>query len=76
MAFDTFDIGASFYHDENGTIHTCTNETRGAWWYDTCHHSNLNGDYSATGTVKAVNWGGFRGYNYSLKRTEMKLRRL
>ena len=49
----------------------------GAWWYSGCHHSNLNGFYhrgSDSPHGRGVNWLHWRGHNYSLKRTEMKIR--
>jgi ficolin len=57
---------------------SCSRSYNGAWWYEDCHSSNLNGDYLrgphpdifATG----VNWETFKGLYYSLKRTEMKIR--
>ena len=42
-----------------------------------CHSSNLNGLYlngSQVSYANGVNWLSFRGYRYSLKRTEMKVR--
>ena len=71
MAFDTYDIGASGYHNIS-----CPERAHGAWWYQGCHDSNLNGDYHQNGTHKTVSWADFRGHTYALKRTEMKLRRL
>ena len=56
---------------------SCAETFKGAWWYKTCHESNLNGQYLG-GPHKTyadgINWGKFRGYYYSLKRSEMKLR--
>ncbi|KAK3733935.1 hypothetical protein QZH41_009582 [Actinostola sp. cb2023] len=52
----------------------CANDLSGAWWYNNCHASNLNGMYY--GNIKdygGVGWAGFR-HNLSLKFVEMKLR--
>jgi len=57
---------------------SCAQQHNGAWWYDQCYLSNLNGDYlrgyHPTTNAGGVHWASFRGYNYSLKRTEMKIR--
>ena len=47
----------------------------GAWWYRTCHYSNLNGLYYSTRTsnTNSNNWYVWQNY-YSLKFNEMKLR--
>ena len=50
---------------------------KGAWWYYSCHKSNLNGLYlngQHASHADGVNWFTFRGYNYALKRTEMKVK--
>ncbi|XP_058827995.1 microfibril-associated glycoprotein 4-like [Topomyia yanbarensis] len=54
----------------------------GAWWYRRGHHSNLNGQY-LRGAVdytkfhgKGMTWNPFRGYDYSLKRSRMMIRRI
>ena len=54
--------------------------TFGPWWHNYCHRSSLNGHYYATGLNYArghalgVIWSTWRGFFYSLKFTEMKLR--
>ena len=60
-------------HRRNGS---CAFFNRGAWWYEDCHDSNLNGFYHGTRASYAdgVVWRAWRGYFYSLKFTEMKLR--
>ncbi|KAJ8307451.1 hypothetical protein KUTeg_015535 [Tegillarca granosa] len=47
----------------------------GAWWYNSCHYSNLNGKYGDNNYGKGLDWHSWKGYYESLKRTEMKIRR-
>ncbi|XP_066023672.1 microfibril-associated glycoprotein 4-like [Pocillopora verrucosa] len=71
MGFSTND------QDNDPASSHCSQHYKGAWWYTGCHHSNLNGLYlngSHVSYADGVNWLSFRGYHYSLKRTEMKVR--
>ena len=57
---------------------SCAFHFQGGWWYGACHHSNLNGLYHGgtyTSYADGVNWYSWRGHSYSLKFTEMKLRK-
>ena len=70
----TYHLGRKF-----GTrdTHACAVGHKGAWWYHGCHHSNLNGLYlrgNHTSYADGVNWLRWKGFHYSLKFTEMKLR--
>jgi len=68
MAFSTKD------RDNDRWSNNCAVSHRGAWWYGSCHSSNLNGQYLGDKRDKGgARWGRFRG-SLSLKFTEMKLR--
>ena len=64
--------------NDASSFQSCAQGYHGAWWYHYCHASNLNGDYlrgyHPTTSGQGVNWRSFRDYDYSLKRTEMKIR--
>ena len=63
--------------DQDSDLHTasCAQRYKGAWWYNECHRSNLNGLYlNGQHSDEEVNWITFRDHHYSLKRTEMKVK--
>ena len=56
---------------------SCAQLRKGAWWYKRCLKSNLNGLYhrgNHTSHADGVNWDAWREKNYSLRKTEMKIR--
>ncbi|KAF6031752.1 hypothetical protein EB796_009959 [Bugula neritina] len=64
-------------HDNDVYGDACAVKFLGAWWYAACHYSNLNGKYlngAHASFANGVNWKTWKGYNYSLKTTEMKFR--
>ena len=69
-----------FSTKDNGNDHgggSCSQAFKGAWWYNACHESNLNGLYlngSHSSYADGVEWYKFRGHYYSLKCTEMKVK--
>ena len=68
----------STWDQDNDAINgSCAQGYQGAWWYLECHHSNLNGLYRGgahSSFGDGVNWYAWKGFYYSLKFTEMKLR--
>lgn len=81
-------IGNSFSFHQNGLFSTkdqdndkhggsCAQICKGGWWYVDCHNANLNGQYYLGPhniTATGINWRLGRGYNYSYKVSEMKIR--
>ena len=63
MAFSTKD------RDNNIDSRNCAVEYNGAWWYKSCHDSNLNGKYLGNKRDnRGASWPGFRS-SLSLKST-------
>jgi len=60
-------------HDE-ASGYNCAVESTGAWWFNNCFSSHLNGKYvPAGGLFQGPVWQGFND-NMALKFTEMKIR--
>lgn len=72
MQFSAKDDDNDYHQGEN-----CPKIYKGAWWYRDRHGANLNGRYFGgphASLADGVNWYTFRGYHYSLKRSEMKIK--
>jgi len=73
MKFTTKDQDNDRYSPFN-----CATKFHGAWWYQKCHDSNLNGKYLGgihTSNADGIEWRTWRGYYYYLKSTKMMIRR-
>ncbi|XP_028415030.1 microfibril-associated glycoprotein 4-like [Dendronephthya gigantea] len=63
--------------DNDADVNNCAVVFKGAWWYSSCHSSNLNGKYlygKHSSYANGINWLAWKGYYYSLKSTSMKIR--
>jgi ficolin len=61
--------------DQDNDGSNCAVSFTGAWWYNHCHHSNLNGKYLGNvNDCKGVVWLNNNGHCQSRKFSEMKLR--
>lgn len=70
MQFSTVDA------DHDNYSYNCAEIFRGAWWYNSCHVSNLNGAYLHgvhTTYADGIEWNSWLGVYYSLKISEMKI---
>lgn len=56
---------------------SCAQAARGAWWYEKCTDSNLNGVYKHVQDNNGyfIYWYKWKINHFSLKTVEMKLRR-
>jgi len=77
----TYHVGSSFStpdQDNDDYPQSCAIEFKGAWWYNKCHLSNLNGAYKPTGVIPTyadgIIWKTWKEYYYSLNSVEMKIR--
>ncbi|KAM3654562.1 LOW QUALITY PROTEIN: microfibril-associated glycoprotein 4-like [Ammospiza maritima maritima] len=69
--FSTFD------RDQDLFAQNCAALSSGAWWFRSCHFSNLNVYLAGPhlSYANGINWAQWKGF-YFLKRSEMKIRRL
>ena len=64
-------------NDNDLTGGNCAQIHTGAWWYNNCYYSNLNGRYFSTATSnhQGINWYHWKNADINLKFTEMKTHR-
>ncbi|XP_066436780.1 ficolin-2-like isoform X2 [Eleutherodactylus coqui] len=63
--------------DKDFSADKCATLYKGGWWYNACHHANLNGLYHSgqhDSYADGINWAYGLGYHHSYKSSEMKMR--
>uniref|UniRef100_W8AKJ4 Angiopoietin-4 n=1 Tax=Ceratitis capitata TaxID=7213 RepID=W8AKJ4_CERCA len=79
----TYHAGSKFStydNDNDGCVDcNCAQSRHGAWWYNWCDMSNLNGkyfedNYNMTPLYEGMYWQDFRGPTYSLRAVRMMIR--
>ena len=78
LSYHSGQMFTTYDQDHDNWNKNCAGEGRGGWWFNNCHHANLNGEYYTGGVDEA---GGVTWYNakpggafYSFKMAEMKLK--
>ncbi|XP_075691098.1 ficolin-1-like isoform X2 [Rhinoderma darwinii] len=77
LSYQNWTMFSTLDQDNDPDPRSCVELYKGAWWYNQCHQSNLNGMYlpgKHESFADGINWNSGKGYNYSYKRSEMKIR--
>ena len=79
----TFEDGNKFStvdQDNDGWTKSCAKTFKSGWWHGKCHKSSLNGlylngnDKDPNHFAAGITWHSWKGYEYSLSKSEMKIR--
>ncbi|XP_012890398.1 PREDICTED: tenascin-X [Dipodomys ordii] len=74
MSYHSGSVFSARDRDPNNLLISCAVSYRGAWWYRNCHYANLNGLYGSVVDHQGVSWYHWKGFDFSVPFTEMKLR--
>ena len=68
MRFSTKD------RDYDRDYSNCAQSSFGGWWYNACHHANLNGNYGDTGVWRGLNWFTWKRHQHSMSYTAIMVK--
>jgi len=63
--------------DNDQNSGNCAVDFHGAWWYNSCYNSNLNGRYQNVGPdpdINGIDWSTWNNAYFSMKHASMKIR--
>lgn len=69
LVFSTYDSDNDQWGDN------CASLRKGGWWYKYCHEANLNGEYANVNRSDGINWLSWHGFEYSMKKVRMLIRK-
>ncbi|XP_071161640.1 uncharacterized protein [Mytilus edulis] len=71
MPFSTYD------RDNDKSSSNCADYSniKGAWWYNSCWRSSLNGKYSNSSSLGGIKYKAWRGYYKALQKSSMMIKR-
>ncbi|CAG2225023.1 Angiopoietin-related protein 1,Ficolin-1-A,Angiopoietin-1,Fibrinogen C domain-containing protein 1,Ryncolin-1,Tenascin-N,Angiopoietin-related protein 7,Angiopoietin-related protein 6,Ficolin-3,Fibrinogen C domain-containing protein 1-B,Fibroleukin,Fibrinogen-like protein 1,Ficolin-1,Ficolin-1-B,Angiopoietin-4,Tenascin-R,Ryncolin-2,Techylectin-5B,Fibrinogen C domain-containing protein 1-A,Microfibril-associated glycoprotein 4,Fibrinogen-like protein A,Ryncolin-3,Fibrinogen gamma chain,Angiopoietin-2,Tenasci len=79
LAYHNGQMFSTYDRDNDIDPESCAVKYKGAWWYQVCHYSNLNGAYLSgriTSFADGVIWYEWKGHHYSLKSTRLMIKKL
>ncbi|XP_038625002.1 LOW QUALITY PROTEIN: tenascin-X [Tachyglossus aculeatus] len=74
MSYHSGSVFSTRDRDPNNLLIPCAISYHGGWWYRNCHYANLNGLYGSSVDHQGVSWHSWKGFEFSVPFTEMKMR--